>query len=171
MYNYYPITSLKIDEFSSIDLVDITVTAKLKKLLTEYEGIAITPYTIVNGERPDVVSMKLYDSPYYDYIILMVNNITNIYDEWPRDEVTFNNFIIEKYGSFSFARDNIKNWFDSLGNIVSQEFWGTLPSAGKYTETYLQYETRINNKKSFIRVLDYPYVVKFESDTQEILNQ
>ena len=171
MYNFYPKTNFKISDFSTIRVVDITVSARLKKLITEYEAIAINPYRIQNGERPDTVSKRLYDSPYYDYIILMVNNITNIYDEWPKDSDTFNQYLIEKYGSIDYARNNYAYYYTGKNHIVSHEFWDALSDPKKYRETYLQYETRLNDQKSLIRVIDYPYIVKFESDIPELLNQ
>ncbi len=171
MYNFYPKTNFKISEYSSIRLVDITVSARLKKLIAEYEAISINPYAILDGERPDNVSKKLYDSPYYDYIILMVNNITNIYDEWPKNSEVFKEFLIEKYGSISYAMNNYAYFYDDKNHIVSNEYWDTLPGNKKYRETFLQYEVRLNDQKSFIRVVDYPYIVKFESDLQELLLQ
>lgn len=172
MYKYYPRTEFKVNNFDILKLVDISVSAKIKKLVTEYEGVAITPYIIQEGERPDIISNKFYGTPYYEYIILMVNNITNIYDEWPRDSQTFQNYIVEKYGSISFAKENIMHWFDGKRNIISREFWTSLSDDPlKTTETYLDYETRMNYNKSFIRILDLAYIVKFESDIQELLNQ
>lgn len=171
MYNYFPTTTLNLDNFSTLDLVDITITTKIKDILSEYEAVALSPYTIINGERPDVVSQKLYDTPFYDYIILMVNGIKSLYDDWPKDDVTFKNYIIKKYGSIAYARNTTAYWYNSQGHVVSQEFWNTLPTSGKYTESFLTYETRLNNEKTLIRVLDYPLVVKFESDIQTYLSQ
>ena len=51
------------------------------KIRDDVEGFitGFTQYTIVNNERPDNVSMKMYGDPEYDWVILMTNNITNLF--------------------------------------------------------------------------------------------
>ena len=58
-----------------------------------------TKYQIIGDERPDNVAEKFYDDPTLDWVILLANNITNIQTEWPLRENSFNNFLIDKYGS------------------------------------------------------------------------
>lgn len=171
MYQYYPKIKYRIDEFNDIRMVDITVAAKIKKALKNFNAIAIQPYTIQNGDRPDTVSNLLYGTPYYDYILLMVNNIESVYDQWPKDDTTFENYIIEKYGSVASARSNFKYFYTNDGDIVSEEFWQTIPGTRKFRETQYEYEVRLNDEKSRIRILDLAYIVKFESDLQELLSQ
>lgn len=170
-YSFYPKIKYQIDPFTQLRMVDITVSAKIKKALRDYNAIAIRPYTVQNGDRPEVVSNLLYGNPYYDYILLMVNNIENIYDQWPKDDTTFQNYIVEKYGSVQAARTGYKYYYTADGDIVSEEYWQTLTGARKYRETFYEYETRLNDEKSRIRILELPYIVKFESDLQELLSQ
>jgi hypothetical protein len=170
MYNFYPKINLNVDNLNTIRLVDITVSAKIKRFLREYSAISIRPYTISNGERPDTVSKRLYDTPYYDYIILMVNNIENIYDQWPKNPEIFNEYLVKKYGSLEYARNTIGYFYSPEGYTISQEFWESITNQNKYRETYLQYETRLNDDKAKIRVIDFAYIVKFESDLQELLS-
>jgi hypothetical protein len=171
MYQYYPKILYRIDEFNDIRMVDITVSTKIKQALKNFNAIAIQPYTIQNGDRPDAVSNILYGTPYYDYILLMVNNIENIYDQWPKDSITFRNYIIEKYGSVANAINEFKFFYTPDGDIVSEEYWQSIPGTTKFRETAYEYETRLNDEKSRIRVLDLQFIVKFESDLQELLSQ
>ncbi len=41
-------------------------------------------YMVEDGERPDQISEKLYDTDQYWWLVLMANKITNIYEQWPR---------------------------------------------------------------------------------------
>jgi len=171
MYQYYPKIKYRIDEFNDIRMVDITVSAKIKQALKNFNAIAIQPYVVQNGDRPDAVSNILYGTPYYEYIILMVNNIENIYDQWPKDSTTFKNYIIEKYGSVQAARNQFLFYYTPEGDIVSEQFWQGIPGTRKFRETAYEYEVRINDEKARIRVLDLQFIVKFESDLQELLSQ
>ena len=47
------------------------------------EYLAFTPVFISEGDRPETVSYQYYGDPAYDWIVLLCNNITNVYDQWP----------------------------------------------------------------------------------------
>lgn len=41
-------------------------------------------YAIEEGERPDTLANKVYGNPFYDWVILLTNNIINSQYDWPR---------------------------------------------------------------------------------------
>tara|TARA_B100000900_G_scaffold138742_1_gene117635 strand:+ start:137 stop:772 length:636 start_codon:yes stop_codon:yes gene_type:complete len=41
-------------------------------------------YSIVDGERPDMISQKLYGDPFFDWVILLTNNMVNVQYDWPK---------------------------------------------------------------------------------------
>ena len=58
-----------------------------------------TKYQIVGDDRPDNVAFNVYEDETLDWVVLLSNNITNIQTEWPLNQQSFYNFLIEKYGS------------------------------------------------------------------------
>ncbi|MEN6551934.1 MAG: baseplate wedge protein 53 [Methanobacterium sp.] len=60
---------------------------------------AFNYYQIEGNERPDQIAEKVYGDPELDWIILITNNITNLNKEWPLDNESFYNYLIDKYGS------------------------------------------------------------------------
>tara|TARA_R100000406_G_scaffold54759_1_gene37469 strand:+ start:424 stop:1092 length:669 start_codon:yes stop_codon:yes gene_type:complete len=56
-------------------------------------------YSIVGEESPDEVSLKLYGTEEYDWVILLTNNIINVRDEWPLSNDSLYNYLIDVYGS------------------------------------------------------------------------
>lgn len=58
-----------------------------------------TKYQIIGDERPDQISNRLYDTPDYDWVIMLSNNITNLEHEWPLTQQSFENYLTSKYGS------------------------------------------------------------------------
>ena len=46
-------------------------------------AILFQKYTIRDGERPDMVAEKAYGDRYYDWIVLLTNNLVNIQYDWP----------------------------------------------------------------------------------------
>jgi hypothetical protein len=59
-----------------------------------------TKYSIIGDERPDNVAFKFYGDENLDWVVLISNNILNIQTEWPLEQNTFDNILLEKYGSF-----------------------------------------------------------------------
>jgi hypothetical protein len=170
MYSFFPKTTLQLDDVgNTIRLVDITKTVRLKEFVKSFRGTYGYPYVVQNGERPDIVANRLYGNPKYEYIILMVNDIESVYDQWPKDSTTLRNYIIEKYGSIG-AANAIRTWQNGAGDIVSEEFWLNLNDPKKYRESFYQYEVRLNDNRAFIKAIEFPLIIKFESDLQELLS-
>ena len=61
-------------------------------------------YTISGDERPDQVAFTEYGDTKFYWIVLVTNNIRNIWTEWPLGGQAFDSYIINKYGSISTAQ-------------------------------------------------------------------
>jgi hypothetical protein len=169
MFNLYPKIDYKINDFDSLRAVDITISAKIKKYLNSYRAVALRPYIVKNGEFPELVSNRIYGSPKYSYILISVNNIHSIYDDWPKSDAVFSSYIEEKYGSISYALSTNHSWYTGDDHSVSEEYWLSISDSGKYIKTIYQYESDLNDKKANINIMDFRYVIDFESKLQEIL--
>ena len=66
--------------------------------------------------------------------------------------------------------ETIAYYYDGDGNYVSQDSWNALTDPKKYVETIYEYELRLNDKKSQIKILDPSLILKVETTIQEILN-
>jgi hypothetical protein len=82
--------------------------------------LGFSQYTVRNNDRPDQVALEYYDSMQYDWVVLLVNNIINIYDEWPMNEHELQQYIERKYQNGS---GGIHHWVtqeitDMKGRVV-----------------------------------------------------
>ena len=57
-------------------------------------------YTIKNQERPDSVAYNAYKDSNLDWLVMLSNNIINLQTEWPLDQISYNNYLLNKYGSY-----------------------------------------------------------------------
>jgi hypothetical protein len=184
MFVYYPKILYKINDFDSIKLTDLNVSVRIKDYINSFRGIASRPYLVKNGERPDIVSFNLYNNVKYDYILLLINGIDSVYDQWQMDDETFENYIIKKYGSISAAQSTTAFFYTGKGDVVTNtlskdpesseaayRYWDRLSDPNKYKESFYEYEDRLNIEKGRIRVIDFQYIVQFEAGVQEILSQ
>lgn len=80
--------------------------AVVEKVLTM--ASSLEDYTIKDGETPETIAFDVYGDSTFHWVILLVNNITNIYTEWPKMQNQFDEYLYSKY----------KNQFDSDGTAV-----------------------------------------------------
>lgn len=67
-------------------------------------------YTIIGDERPDQVADKFYGDPTLDWLVLLANNVNNVYDEWPKTQYSFDQHLLEKYGSYEKLYSGIHHY-------------------------------------------------------------
>ena len=134
---------------------------------------------------------KIYEDSSLDWIVLLANNITNIYTEWPMSENSFYNFLIDKYGTeeklnevHHYESEGIKNskgiWIVEKGLNVPQDYSVTYldpnPAIGiitisGYTEaiTNYEYENKIQEEKRDIFVLKSQFLNVVFNDLEDIM--
>ena len=69
-----------------------------------------TKYKIVGDERPDNVAYKLYNDSTLDWIVLLSNNILNIQTEWPLPQTSFDQILLDKYGSYETLYSGVHHY-------------------------------------------------------------
>jgi len=168
IYTYFPKINYKIDEYDSLRAIDITSAIKIKDYLKSYRGILFTPYIVKNGDRPDIVSNKLYGNPNYDWIILIANDMYSVYDDWPINSFDLDTFIIEKYGSIASALSTVKYYYNSSLDIIDETTYTNLALNARMSETQYEYELRVNSNKSKIKVVKRSLITAITSDLNTI---
>lgn len=166
-FDHFPKTVYNLGDQNSLDsIINLTVNYTfigdlLKNTSAYYE------YTIADGDTPEIVSHKIYGTPYYHWLILKINNIVDVNNDWPMDSKTFDTFISQKYTSMAAAMSNIHSYNKiettiTLSNkqIISQEiieidsddYTALSPSEINYTlkdNTAIQIVTTKNTKSDY----------------------
>ena len=100
-------TQKLVDYFRLVDVNDILAAGS-----TSY-----TYYDIKNGERPDVVSQKLYDTPDYYWTFFILNDHLKAgYDSWPMADAALEKYINEKYNPYIFLTipNNVRTFVNGV---------------------------------------------------------
>ena len=73
------------------------------KLRTSIRGSSMLfdTYDVRNGERPEDIAFKWFGDAQLHWVILMTNNVTDRYYDWPMNDVQFQEFLTDKYGAGS----------------------------------------------------------------------
>lgn len=134
--------------YSNTVCVDITKRTVIANTIQQ-DLWAYFPYEMKSQQRPDTIAYRYYKDSHCDWLVYLSNKTVDPYYAFPMADDTFNNFIVDKYGSLAAAQDLIlwwdMNWYGSFEDQISQSFYdSTLPEQlKKYYEAVYGEETRI----------------------------
>ena len=60
-------------------------------------AVFFSKYAIVDGERPDSLALKAYGDPFYDWVILLTNNMVNAQYDWPMTNYEISKVLESEY--------------------------------------------------------------------------
>ena len=72
----------------------VKLTSKLKT-----ETMLFDKYDVKENEKPEDVAYKWFGDAELHWVVLMTNDITDRYYEWPMNQVQFAEFLTDKYGA------------------------------------------------------------------------
>ena len=156
------------------------------KIRDELEDVVIgfSQYTIKNNQRPDQVAGDIYGNMGFDWVVLLCNNIINVYDEWPMSEDELERYIDNVYEEDA---DSVHHWVtqeikDIKGRIIVKE-GRTVPENWSYTKpdgtaipkddlvrpiTVYEFESDKNDQKRNIYLLRKQYVGSFIEEFRDL---
>lgn len=104
--------------YNNVLVRDITRRVKFLKQ-TIQNPYVLLPYTIQEGERAEDIAYHYYGDPNYAWLVYLANDIIDPYNEWPMDEETFRNYIIDKYQPLSGGRQGqeVFDWTREQGRF------------------------------------------------------
>tara|TARA_B100001175_G_scaffold313203_1_gene320414 strand:- start:1649 stop:2191 length:543 start_codon:yes stop_codon:yes gene_type:complete len=77
------------------------VTHLLKRVAVHSKARSVTAlydtYDVKNGETPEMIAHKYYDDAEYHWVVLLVNNITDRFHQWPMNTRQFLAHLAERY--------------------------------------------------------------------------
>ena len=147
-------------------------------------------YNIKGDDRPDNVATEIYGDARLDWVVLLSNNIVNVYNEWPLSQQTFETYVLDKYGSIEklnethhYESNEVK---DTQGVVLfpkgvkvsiaqSISYFEHMTDESKTVNpiskavTNYQYEEKLNNEKRRIFLLKPMYLNVVYDDLEEMM--
>ena len=144
----------------------VGIRAKVKSNALLYDT-----YDVKNGETPESLAFKLYGDAELHWVIMLLNDITDRYHDWPMTEAQFSQFVQDNY-------DNVDGTHhyeisQSSGDTSIKIDVGTsntnYPSATLITN--YEYEQSQQDSKRKIRLLDPSFVADFVEEFKSLMNE
>lgn len=129
---------------------------------------AFYDYVIKDGERPDHVAYYQYGDSKYYWIILLVNNIRDLWREWPMTNSEFESYLTFQYGSVSNAQSCTYRYVTTEGVVIDEQTALSLPNTEYTAQSCYEYENEINESKRDIRLIQKRYLSQFQTEMTQL---
>ena len=155
--------------------------------------VFFTKYSITDSDRLDLLAQRAYGSPYYDWVIAILNNIINPTLDWPMTEWVLRKHVDEKYNNPDAVHhyetlqvvDSANKIVLKEGLIVDEKFYNTpykyydsnerrpmvkfnINDSVTLKVTNFEFEERENEKKREIYLLRGNYFDSFVSEFRKL---
>ena len=130
-------------------------------------------YDVKDGEKPEDVAFKWFGDAEYHWVILMTNNITDRYYQWPLSQPQFAEHLTDKYGAGSEdAVHHYEKTTDS-GPTSSRDNSHLVECNSDDGDPAIisnrQYEQRKQDEYRQIRLLSKRYLKTFVSEFESLI--
>ena len=126
-------------------------------------------YDVKEGETPEIIADKLYDDPELHWVILLMNDVTDIYHQWPMNNNQFLSYMNDKYtdqdATHHYEISQVSGDTTIKINIGSDN----TDHSGATAITNFEYEEALQDKLRQIRLLDPIYVEPFVAEFEKLM--
>ena len=175
-FNQFPLMAYDVKGDKNYKLVtEIIKRVKIRSAIKD--GLVIfDKYDVKYGENPEDVAFKYYDDAELHWVILMTNNVTDRYYQWPMTQPQFQEYLTDKYGVGSE---------DAVHHYEITQSSGPTSGSGPSDYSHLvecnsdeenpsiitnrQYEQRLQDKYRSIRLLDPQFLDTFVEEFENLI--
>jgi len=157
-------------------LPDILRRVKLRAKIKS-GGMLFDRYDVKDGEKPEDIAFKWFGDASLHWVILMTNDVTDRYYDWPLNHAQFAEFLTDKYGDNVDAVHHYEIPRDS-GRTTGQgpSDYSHLVEVNSDTDNATsisnrQFEEREQDKKRQIQLLDKSLVGDFISEFDRLISE
>jgi len=158
-------------------LPDILRRVKLRSGLRS-SSFLFDKYDVKDGEKPEDVAFKWFGDAEYHWVILMTNNITDRYYQWPLSQPQFAEHLTDKYGAGSedavhhYEKTTDSGRTSSNGpNDYSHLVECNEDDGNPAIITNRQYEQRLQDEYRQINLLNTKFLDTFIDEFENLIKQ
>ena len=165
-FNTFPV--IPYDSIGDYNFKEVTNILRRVRLRSKVKTnvMLFDTYDVKEGETPEMIADKLYGDPELHWVVLMVNDITDLFHQWPMNWSQFNQYVTDKYDDingihhYEIAQDSgdtsIKIWVENDSD--------TNAYSGATAITNYEHELAEQDRKMKIKLLDDRYLGLFVSE-------
>jgi len=154
-------------------VTDLMTRVKVREKVID-EASLYDRYDVPSGERPEDTAFKHFGSAQYHWVVLMTNNITDAFYEWPMSEQTFETFLMDKYTNPDAIHHYEVTQSSGKTKANGPEDYSYLievnsDAAGAQSVSNREYEQRLQDSRRQIQLLSPSYLNTFLEEFNELV--
>ena len=142
----------------------VRMRANMKK-----EVVMMDSYDVKENETPEIVSDKHHGSPYYHWVIMLLNDISDVNHDWVKSTRQLQKYLLTKYTETQLTETHHYEISQTSGDTTTmiEVENTTYPSASIVTN--YEYEVALNEEKRSIDLLRNEYLTFFVDEFEGIM--
>ena len=172
-FNSFPV--IPYDSKGDLNFKDVTnllrrvgMRAKLKSNTLLYDT-----YDVKEGETPEMIAHKLYGDTELHWVILIINDITDRYHQWPMTGGQFLDYLNDKYTNpdgihhyeSTQTSGDTKVKIEVFNEVDDDAYTGLTPITNR------EYEENEQDKRRKIRLVDPSFIEQFVDEFKALMNE
>ena len=131
--------------------------------------IMLDPYDVQENETPEIIADKHHGSPHYHWVVMILNDISDINHDWVKSTRQMQKYLLSKYTETQLTEAHHYEISQTSGDTTTkiEVENSTYPSAT--TVTNYEYEIALNDEKRSIDLLRNEYLGFFEDEFQNLI--
>ena len=133
-------------------------------------------YDVRDGEKPEDIAYKWFGDAQLHWVILMTNNVTNRYYDWPMNSVQFQAMLEDKYDNpdgihhYELTQDSGRTTGQGP-NDYSHKVEVNSDTTNALSISNREYEEREQDKKRSIRLLNQRFLSDFIDEFDKLIQE
>ena len=158
------------------------------EILTEFKSqvTIFNEITVRDGERPEDIATAFYNNPFYNWTVLVANDVVDVYSQWPRSITQLQDFINQKYDNPQATKHHVttevkdakNNIIVEAGKVVASNYQisyyngsTTVTATPVVSVSNEQFEFEENAKKARIQIIKPQLIEDFVENYYSILSK
>ena len=142
----------------------VRVRANMKK-----EIVMLDSYDVKENETPEIVADRHHGSPYYHWVVMILNDISDVNHDWVKSTRQMQKYLLSKYTETELTETHHYEIPQTSGDttVMIEVENTTYPSATIVTN--YEYEVALNEEKRSIDLLRNEYLGYFTEEFSDLV--
>ena len=142
----------------------VRMRANMKK-----EVVMLDPYDIKENETPEIVADKHHGSVYYHWVVMLLNDISDVNHDWVKSTRQMQKYLLSKYTEAQLTEPHHYETYQTSGDATIKIEVENVNYPTATAITNYEYEIALNEEKREINLLRNDYLGFFEDEFRSLI--
>ena len=171
-FSHFPKVSYDVrGDGNTQQMINITKRVRFRDYM-KTNNVTYDFYDVKSGETPEYIANEFYGDPELHWVVLLVNDIIDYYNEWPMTVPQFETYVKSKYDDVdrSHHHEYTQESGDTKFTIELPNDAATSLPAGSTPVTNYQYEENLQEQRRRIRLIQPRFIGQIKKEFKNRMN-